>query len=153
MDPREFQDIRSGRTVSTEKWVLHARQKLAKGYVLVVNPERKSATFFMPGRGYEACNFKAAQALIKAGEVVEAGRRASGLKYELAGEPVAPPPKPVKRVVIDDDEDDLDDGGDLSDLLDTLEDTEAVADDEDEEEIDPYADEAEEPYQDDDEDD
>ena len=153
MDPREFQDIRSGRTVSTEKWVIHARQKLAKGYVLVVNPERKTATFFMPGRGYEACNFKAAQALIKAGEVVEAGRRASGLKYELADIPVAPP-KPVKRIVIDDDDDDLDGGDDLSDILDTLEDAEAVADDEDdEEEVDPYAEEAEEPYEDDDEED
>jgi len=73
-------------TVSREKWALHARKKLAHGYVLIVNPGRQNANFFMPGKGYEMCSYHTAQQLIRDGIVVEAGTHYLGTLYKLSSE-------------------------------------------------------------------
>ncbi|MEM1125299.1 MAG: hypothetical protein AAGI71_01515 [Bacteroidota bacterium] len=105
--------IASSRTppsVSKDKWLTHIRRKLAKGYVVIVNDERKTANFFKPGKGYESCAFQAAQAMIESGELVHTGQRPNGLKYELNDAPPAPPPAPAQqRVVVDDDDDEEED--------------------------------------------
>jgi hypothetical protein len=84
-------------TVSREKWALHARKKLAHGYVLIVNPSRQNANFFMPGKGYEMCSYHTAQHLIRDGIVVEAGTHYLGTLYKLSAESTTPVVSAVVR--------------------------------------------------------
>ncbi|NEQ30346.1 MAG: hypothetical protein F6K04_04995 [Leptolyngbya sp. SIO4C5] len=85
-------------TVSKDKWILHARQKMAKGYVLIVSPTRRTANFFMRGKGFEMCAFKVARTLIQLGMVEEAGTHRLGMMYRLKEEHMPPvsarPPAP-----------------------------------------------------------
>jgi hypothetical protein len=92
-------EFRISPTVSKEKWAIHARAKLLKGYVLIVARERKTASFFKEGRGFEPCPYKVAKALIELGMIEEAGNHFLGIKYVLStGAPVPP------VLVVDDDD-------------------------------------------------
>ena len=71
-------------SVSTEKWIAHAKRKLEKGYRLVVSRERRTANFYLPGKGYEMCDFKTARKLIELGLVVEVQEHHLGILYDLA---------------------------------------------------------------------
>lgn len=129
----DFRDSRAAPSVSREKWALHAHTKLSKGFVLIVSPVRKSANFFMPGKGYDPCPIITAKRLIEQGIVVPDGRHPLGDRYILA--PDVDPSKivaPVAKVIDDDDDDDVVDTGgeDLTEELDTIEDD---GDDEEEE--------------------
>jgi len=116
-------EYRISPTVSKEKWAVHARAKLMKGYVLIVARERRTASFFKEGRGFEPCPFKIAKALIEMGMIEEAGPHFLGTKYMLSSAMPAPP------VVVNDDDDDVDTeerpekaSGSMEVLLDDLED-------------------------------
>lgn len=119
----EFKDSRAAPSVSREKWALHAHAKLSKGYVLIVSPVRKSANFFMPGKGYDPCPIITAKRLIEQGIVIADGKHPLGDRYRLAPDVDATlvvPPTPKLRVD-DDDDDDVDTAADdLTDALDTL---------------------------------
>ncbi|AEN73872.1 hypothetical protein Rhom172_1962 [Rhodothermus marinus SG0.5JP17-172] len=77
---------RVGPTVSKDKWINHAKNKLARGYVLIVGTERRNANFYLRGKGYEMCPYDVAQAMIKQGLVVQTGKHHLGLIYELVPE-------------------------------------------------------------------
>ena len=81
---RDYQERRTGPTVSKEKWVNHAKAKLARGYVLIVGKNRRTANFFLKNKGYEMCGYDVAKQLIREGSVVEAGEQALGTIYVLA---------------------------------------------------------------------
>lgn len=95
---------RVGPTVSRDKWLLHARQKLAKGYVLIYTTGKKRANFWHRDRGYEMCAFEVARALIASGEVQAAGEHHLGTMYQLKD---GVPMEPLKRPRIIDDDDDI----------------------------------------------
>ena len=78
------EEKRNAPTVSREKWRHHALTKLARGYLLIVATERKSANFYLPGKGYEMCAFHAAAQLVKEGVVVKAYDHHLGTAYQLA---------------------------------------------------------------------
>ncbi|WP_397547933.1 hypothetical protein ABUL39_06715 [Rhodothermus marinus] len=88
MEPvSEYQpERRVGPTVSKDKWINHAKNKLARGYVLIVGTERRNANFYLRGKGYEMCPYDIAQAMIKQGLVVQTGKHHLGLIYELVPE-------------------------------------------------------------------
>ncbi len=77
---------RVGPTVSRDKWLNHAKNKLARGYVLIVGTERRNANFYLRGKGYEMCPYDIAQVMIKQGLVVQTGKHHLGLIYELVPE-------------------------------------------------------------------
>lgn len=77
---------RIGPTVSKDKWIHHAKNKLARGYVLIVGTRRRSANFYLRGKGYEMCPYDIAQAMIKQGLLVQTGQHHLGLIYELVPE-------------------------------------------------------------------
>ncbi len=85
------QERRVGPSVSRDKWSLHARQKLSKGYVLIVAADKRRANFWMREKGYEMCAFDIARALIVSGDVIPTGEHHLGVIYELAA-PYTPPP-------------------------------------------------------------
>lgn len=80
---RDYQDRRVGPTVSKDKWLNHAKAKLAKGYTLIVGTQRKTANFYLKSKGFEACPHNVAKQLIKDGIVVEAGTHHLGTVYKL----------------------------------------------------------------------
>ena len=87
-------------TVSKEKWLNHARAKMARGYVLIIGTERRVANFYQPGKGYEMCAYNVAKQLVKEGIVAPTRTHHLGTVYELQVAPevkqdVRPkPPKP-----------------------------------------------------------
>lgn len=90
----EGQEKRNAPTVSKEKWRAHALAKLSRGYFLIVGTQRRSANFYLPGKGYEMCAYAVAQQLIREGALTEAGAHYLGTLYTLSAE-TAPPPRPV----------------------------------------------------------
>ena len=89
---RDFQERRTGPTVSKEKWVNHAKAKLSRGYVLIVGKNRKTANFYLKNKGYEMCGYDVAKQLIKDGLVVESGEHSLGTVYALAVDSTQPAP-------------------------------------------------------------
>lgn len=81
MSEREW---RTQPSVSTEKWVAHAKRKLEKGYRLVVSKSKRTANFYLPGKGYEMCDYKTARKLIELGLVTEVQEHHLGTLYDLA---------------------------------------------------------------------
>ncbi len=134
---------RVGPTVSKDKWINHAKNKLARGYVLIVGTERRNANFYLRGKGYEMCPYDIAQAMIKQGLVVQTGKHHLGLIYELVPEvkaelqqrhrPRTPEPEPDTMETIlgglEDDEEAETEAVELEEEL------EEALDDEDEEEF------------------
>lgn len=86
---RDLQERRIGPTVSKDKWINHAKNKLSRGYVLIVGTERKTANFHSKEKGYEACSWQVARQLIKDGAVRKVREHHLGDVYELI-EPVPP---------------------------------------------------------------
>ena len=86
-------------TVSRDKWRVHVINKMGRGYFLIVGTDRRTANFFLAGKGYESCSYHAAQQLIKEGAVVPAGDHYLGTIYTLTEhartQATAPRPKPV----------------------------------------------------------
>ena len=78
------EEKRNAPTVSREKWRNHALAKLARGYILIIGSQRKSANFYLPGKGYEMCAFPVASQLVKEGVVVKAYDHHLGTAYKLA---------------------------------------------------------------------
>lgn len=97
-------EFRSSPTVSKEKWAMHARAKLLKGYILIIADGRRTASFFKEGRGFEPCPFKIAKALVEMGLVEEAGTHFLGTRFVLSSAAPSPPP-----VVEADEDDEVDD--------------------------------------------
>lgn len=66
----------------SSKWLPLAEQKFKRGYVLVINDQRRVANFFKPGKGYEPCPYRIARDMIIEGVIAETGkRRPLGLEY------------------------------------------------------------------------
>ncbi len=129
----DYLDSRAAPSVSREKWALHAHAKMSKGYVLIVSTARKSANFFMPGKGYDPCPIITAKRLIEQGLVVADGRHPLGERYILA--PDADPTRVAPKGRVDDDDDDTTaDSEDLADVLDAVASDEDADSDDDEEE-------------------
>ena len=88
-------------TVSKEKWLHHARAKLARGYVLIVGTERRVANFYQAGKGYEMCAYNVAKQLVKSGLVAPVRAHHLGTVYALQVAPeelrAQTPPKPPKQ--------------------------------------------------------
>lgn len=134
-----------GPTVTKDRWINHARTKLAKGYVLIVSTSRKNANFYSPTKGYEMCAYDVAKKLIADGTIVRTRAHHLGEVYELSGPLPQITPAP-KKPVIDDDEpefieeldgvDSTDDDDQLDDDGDDEEATTDEFDDEDEDEDD-----------------
>ena len=93
------QERRVGPTVSRDKWYLHARQKLSKGYKLIVARDgKKRANFWTAEKGFEMCAFEVARALVLSGEVAHTGEHPLGNVYELIQTDVpAPKAKPKAK--------------------------------------------------------
>ncbi len=102
---RDYQERRTGPTVSKEKWVNHAKAKLSRGYVLIVGKSRKTANFYLKNKGYEMCGYDVAKQLIKDGLVVESGEHTLGTVYSLAVSTTEPLPR---RVSVRDEEEQID---------------------------------------------
>lgn len=133
MDSSGDQDAgerRTGPTVTRDRWVNHARQKLLKGYVLIVSGTRKNANFYSPQKGYEMCAFDVARKLISERIVEKTRKHHLGDVYELAG-PIPEPPV-VRRPAVDDDEEE--DAAPVEVFDTDLEDDELAADDDEVEE-------------------
>src|SRR5690606_16332643 len=107
---RDYQERRTGPTVSKEKWVNHAKAKLSRGYVLIDGKSRKTANFYLMNKGYEMWGYDVAKQLIKDGLVVESGEHTLGTVYSLA---VIPSEQPTPRVRVRDE----DEQGDEMDTL------------------------------------
>lgn len=84
-------------SVSKDKWVRFAVQKMERGYALIVSEARKSACFFMSGKGYEGCSFKVARQLMIDGILVESGNHPLGKIYLLDPEALARLTAPVPK--------------------------------------------------------
>lgn len=111
----DAQEKRNAPTVSREKWHHHAVTKMARGYFLIVGTQRRSANFYLPGKGYETCSYNIATQLVKEGVVVEAGEHYLGTLYALAEQPSPQKPKPAAEKKIADPDPDVED--DLTLLL------------------------------------
>ncbi len=98
---------RIGPSVSREKWFLHARTKLQRGYVLIVGKGKRTANFYSREKGYEMCAFEVARALVSSGEVVASGEHHLGTVYTLSTAAPAPPPAPRPVREADDELEDL----------------------------------------------
>jgi len=70
-------------TVPKDKWIAHARKKLARGYVLIVSQHQPNANFFKTGVGYEMCPYQTARKLVQTGIVTEVGPHHLGIVYQL----------------------------------------------------------------------
>ena len=68
-------------SVSKDKWVRHALQKLSKGYVLILGKGKRTANFFKPGSGYEMCAYNVALQLVRDGLVTESRPHYLGTIY------------------------------------------------------------------------
>ena len=113
---RETQERRIGPTVSKDKWVNHARNKLLRGYVLIVGTAKKNANFYSQEKGYEMCAYNVARQMIKDGLVRKVREHHLGEVYELTDMPAAAPAPAPKVVKSSDDEfemllNDLEDDG------------------------------------------
>lgn len=84
-------------SVSKDKWVRFAIQKMERGYALILSDERKSACFFMAGKGYEGCSFKVARQMIVDGILVESGSHPLGKLYILDREALARLSQPAPK--------------------------------------------------------
>lgn len=112
---QQEQEYRFPPTVTRDKWRTHILTKIARGYVLIISPEKRIANFFMRGKGYETCAFDVAKQLVNSGLLVKAFDHHLGTAYTLAEPLELTPPPPTPKPVLDDDDDD-----DMSDLLDEL---------------------------------
>jgi len=119
---RDSQELRVSPTVSKEKWFIHARTKLQKGYVLIVGKERRVANFYKPAIGYEPCPYPTAKRLVQLGVIVEKGEHDLGTIYTLSPEALPPEPPPKPRYEEPDDEEPDDDLDNILDQLKTDED-------------------------------
>lgn len=132
----DFQDPRSAPTVTRDKWIAHACNKMSKGYSLIVSPTKRNATFFMRGKGYDPCPYVTAKRLLEMKLVEETGSHPLGTVYALIdGILATPPPKqPAPAVHVDDDEDEEPADESLLEALESLEDADGEDGDEEEEE-------------------
>ena len=101
---REPQERRIGPTVSKDKWVNHARNKLLRGYVLIVGTAKKNANFYSQDKGYEMCAYNVARQMIKDGLLRKVRDHHLGEVYELADMPASAPAPAPKAVKSSDDE-------------------------------------------------
>ena len=70
-------------SVTKERWLKHAVHKLSKGYILIVNSDRKVANFYKGYGDFESCSFQTARELINGGFVEEDGDDPMGIVYTL----------------------------------------------------------------------
>ena len=129
----DFQDPRSAPTVTRDKWIAHACNKMAKGYSLIVSSTKRNASFFMRGKGYDPCPYVTAKRLLEMKLVEESGSHSLGTVYTLIPEALTtPPPKPAPEVADIDDEDDDEPAEDsLLEALESLEGDDVEEDEED----------------------
>jgi hypothetical protein len=101
---RDNTDRRTGPTVSKDKWLNHARNKLARGYVLIVGTQRKTANFYLKEKGYESCPYQVAREMVKVGMLEEAGEHYLGTLFRLRPDSAAEDRPPARRSIRDDDD-------------------------------------------------
>lgn len=77
-------EVRISPSVSKEKWAVHAKTKLANGYILIVSDLRRNANFFRAGKGYETCAYNVALQLVREGSVTKAYDHHLGTAYLLS---------------------------------------------------------------------
>jgi hypothetical protein len=103
---------------------------MAKGYSLIISPNRRNASFFMRGKGYDPCPYVTAKRLLEMKLVEQTGTHSLGNVYRLIdGALATPPAKPMPADDIDDEDEEPADES----LLDALESLEDVADEDEEE--------------------
>jgi hypothetical protein len=136
-----------GPTVTKDRWINHARSKLAKGYVLIVSTSRKNANFYSPTKGYEMCAYDVAKKLIADGTIIRTRAHHLGEVYELSGPLPQITPARKKRVIDDDEPEFIE----VLDGVDSSDDDDQLDDDGDDEEatVDEFDDEEEEEDEDD----
>jgi len=139
----DFQDPRSAPTVTRDKWIAHACNKMARGYSLIVAPKKRNASFFMRGKGYDPCPYVTAKRLLEMKLVKETGSHPLGTVYTLIDGALATPPAKTVLDPVDVDDDD-DEPADES-LLEALESLEGADGDEGYEESEDEEGEDEEP--------
>ena len=127
-------------SVTKERWFKHAVHKLAKGYNLIVNKDRKVANFYKGFGDFESCSYKTARKLITQEFVELIGEHDMGQEYRL---------KSDQDIDIADapDEDDTDEAE--TEAVDAIEEAKDVIEDEDLEEVPGDDDEEEHKYDDD----
>lgn len=91
------QERRVGPTVSKDKWMNHALAKMARGYRLIVGTTRRTANFYLPGKGYEMCAYHVARQLIRNGAIVKTADHPLGEVYTLLMAPATVNTKPAPR--------------------------------------------------------
>ena len=99
---RESQERKIGPTVSKDKWINHAVNKLSRGYVLIVGTEKKNANFHSKEKGYEMCAYNVARQLIRDGLVHKTREHHLGEVYELVAlASTAAKPAGTKKSVVE----------------------------------------------------
>lgn len=126
----EYQERRVGPTVSKDKWVNHAKSKLARGYVLIIGKQKRNANFYLRSKGFEMCPFNVAKQLVKEGIVIEAGEHPLGTMYRLA-EQITPVEVKRRPAPVDDPEEQPEE---LEDIIDEVDETDDEGDEENEDE-------------------
>ncbi|GAB5521120.1 MAG: hypothetical protein RhofKO_33710 [Rhodothermales bacterium] len=126
-----------GSHLPLKQWLQSAAQKFSRGFVLLINKEKKTARFFKAGKGYHACPYRMALLLVQHGMVTEVRPHPiHGAAFGLA-EGVTPAIlralNPDDAVENDDDEDDVQDDTEGEGLDVDLDDDE-ISDEEEEEE-------------------
>jgi hypothetical protein len=139
MAEEDIQPTRIGATASPEKWIVHAQQKLKKGYELVIPQGKKAAYLQKRGKEEEPCPYKVARKIITMGLVEVTYEDEDDTIYKLVGGVEVAPPV----VVVDEDDDEesddfvsedaiaVDDDDSLADLDDDEEEEVAFRDDDD----------------------
>ncbi|MCB0717478.1 MAG: hypothetical protein KDD65_03475 [Bacteroidetes bacterium] len=86
MSSSEGREWRTQPSVTLDKWIAHAKRKLEKGYRLVVSQDKRTANFYLPGKGYEMCDYKTARKLIEMGLIIEVKEHHLGKLYDLVAD-------------------------------------------------------------------
>ena len=116
-------------TVSKDKSLQLALNKLSRGWIIVLGSKGKNANFFKPGKGFDPMLYSVAKKLIELDLIREDGSHFLGTKYVLAEN--ADPTKAIAPTSVVDDDDEEDDDDSDSDDFDSLDE---IADDSEEEE-------------------
>ncbi|MEM6647415.1 MAG: hypothetical protein AAF730_14320 [Bacteroidota bacterium] len=129
-----------GSHLPLKQWLQSAAQKFSRGFVLLINREKKTARFFKAGKGYHACPYRMALLLLQHGLIVEVRQHPiHGAAFGLA-EGVTPAAlrafKPSDAAANDDDDEEEDvQDDDSEDLEVDLDEDDEVADAEEEEDV------------------
>ncbi|MEM1093306.1 MAG: hypothetical protein AAGJ10_01790 [Bacteroidota bacterium] len=129
-----------GSHLPLKQWLQSAAQKFGRGFVLLINKEKKTARFFKAGKGYHACPYRMALLLVQHGLIAEVRPHPiHGAAFGLAdGVTLAALRtfKPSDTLDTDDDDEDVsNEADDGEDMEVDLEEEEEPRDEEEEEDV------------------